>query len=245
MKQLSWRIIGPQGMLIQEMVDFFWNVGAPETEIDLLNEIGALINPMRIGSWIDMSSKGGMDGGWVFPVDVNFTNAVVTCDESPHAKKFEEWCKTNSSEQMISVGRDMGAAPPRHSEINITMTGSFEEKLQKVIQAYNHFGFPAISEPCLTLLREWKPSSMILTVVISVNGFIRVGVIMGVPDSNIISQLVKIVDYKISPLEEFQQKAKTQPSLIEFQYLNEGFGYGVYNEGFNVMFHYALDKIKL
>jgi hypothetical protein len=29
-----------------------------------LNDVGALINPMRIGSWIDMSAKDGMDGGW-------------------------------------------------------------------------------------------------------------------------------------------------------------------------------------
>merc|ERR1712137_837727 len=63
MQKLTWRAAGPQSALIQRMVDFFWNVGAPETEIAKLNDVGASINPKRIGSWIDMSAKGGMDGG--------------------------------------------------------------------------------------------------------------------------------------------------------------------------------------
>ena len=62
------------------MVDFFWNVGAPESEIDRLNDIGALINPVKIGSWIDMSAKGGMDGGWYFPVDMPLKLAIEAAD---------------------------------------------------------------------------------------------------------------------------------------------------------------------
>lgn len=58
MQKLTWRTSGPQNIFIQKMVDFFWNVGAPESEIDRLNDVGALINPLRIGSWIDMSAKG-------------------------------------------------------------------------------------------------------------------------------------------------------------------------------------------
>lgn len=85
MEKLTWRVAGPQNIFIQKMVrlftsspsqflilqvDFFWNVGAPESEIDRLNDVGALINPVKIGSWIDMSGKGGMDGGWYFPVEI-------------------------------------------------------------------------------------------------------------------------------------------------------------------------------
>ncbi len=60
MKKLTWRTCGPlvhyiipffplysilsQSIFIQRMVDFFWNVGAPETEIDRLNEVRHLGN---------------------------------------------------------------------------------------------------------------------------------------------------------------------------------------------------------
>jgi len=67
LQKLTWRTSGPQNAFIQKMVDFFYNVGAPDSEIDRLNDIGSLINPLKIGSWIDMSANGGMDGGWFFP----------------------------------------------------------------------------------------------------------------------------------------------------------------------------------
>jgi len=67
--------------LFKKWLIFFWNVGAPEGEIDRLNDVGATLNPERIGSWIDMSAKGGMDGGWFFPVKIPFENASQATDK--------------------------------------------------------------------------------------------------------------------------------------------------------------------
>lgn len=53
MQKLQWRVAGPQNVFIQKMVDFFWNVGAPETEIDRLNDVGALINPVKVFPSLD------------------------------------------------------------------------------------------------------------------------------------------------------------------------------------------------
>lgn len=78
------------------MVDFFWNVGAPETEIDRLNDVGAMINPIQIGSWIDMSAKGGMDGGWFFPVDVPMKFALKSSDDGDPIKRVEDWAEANA-----------------------------------------------------------------------------------------------------------------------------------------------------
>lgn len=36
LQKLTWRTAGPQNVFIQRMVDFFWNVGAPESEVPLL-----------------------------------------------------------------------------------------------------------------------------------------------------------------------------------------------------------------
>ena len=99
------------------MVDFFWNVGAPESEIDRLNDVGALINPIKIGSWIDMSAKGGMDGGWYFPIDIPLKMAIEAADPGDPSKKVTDWAERHGVEKSFSVGRDMGAAPPRQTEI--------------------------------------------------------------------------------------------------------------------------------
>jgi hypothetical protein len=243
MSQLSWRVYGPQNILIQEMVDFFWNVGAPEQEIDRLNDVGGLINPLTIGSWIDMSTKGGMDGGWVFPVNVPMTDALKACDEGVPLTKLAEWTKSHGIVECITVGRDMGASPPRQTEIRFSVKGNaFEDKLNTAMNAYAEFGFPSLSEQYLEALRQWHPTSIDLSVITSSEGFVRIGMILPDPDKNIVQQLCQLNSSSYQSLSQFQQKMKIdKPAFVEFQYLNESYGYGVYNEGLNLVFHYALD----
>ena len=105
MQKLTWRTAGPQNIFIQKMVDFFWNVGAPESEIDRLNDVGALINPIKIGSWIDMSARGGMDGGWYFPVDIPLKLSIEASDAGDPTRKVSEWAEQNNVTVCFSVGR--------------------------------------------------------------------------------------------------------------------------------------------
>lgn len=105
MQKLTWRTAGPQNIFIQKMVDFFWNVGAPESEIDRLNDVGALINPIKIGSWIDMSARGGMDGGWYFPVDIPLKLSIEASDAGDPTRKVSEWAEQNNVSVCFSVGR--------------------------------------------------------------------------------------------------------------------------------------------
>lgn len=124
MQKLTWRTAGPQNIFIQRMVDFFWNVGAPESEIDRLNDVGALINPVKIGSWIDMSGKGGMDGGWYFPVEIPLSLALEAADAGEPSVKVKDWGTRHNIDKVYSVGRDMGAAPPRQTEIRVKLPGA-------------------------------------------------------------------------------------------------------------------------
>jgi hypothetical protein len=48
-QKMAWRMNGPQGILVQKMVDFFYDVGSPESEIDRLNDVGGFIQPIIIG----------------------------------------------------------------------------------------------------------------------------------------------------------------------------------------------------
>jgi hypothetical protein len=124
MEKLTWRMAGPQNSFIQQMVDFFGNVGAPESEIDRLNDVGALINPIMIGSWIDMSSRGGMDGGWYFPVENTLNLALEAADAGEPTTKVKDWGLRHGINKVYSVGRDMGAAPPRQTELRIKLPGA-------------------------------------------------------------------------------------------------------------------------
>jgi len=99
------------------MVDFFWNVGAPESEIDKLNDVGAICNPLMVGSWIDMSKKGGMDGGWYFPVEIPIAKAFEAADKGHEAfRTLKSWTEKNNFTSCYSI--KVGTNTTQHNNNN-------------------------------------------------------------------------------------------------------------------------------
>jgi len=246
MQKLTWRTAGPQNIFIQKMVDFFWNVGAPESEIDRLNDVGALINPVKIGSWIDMSAKGGMDGGWFFPVEIPLERAIEASDIGDPTRKVSEWARSNGVSQVFSVGRDMGAAPPRQTEIRMKLHGSdFGDQLRLAMDAFFVFGFPAIPDDALSLVRRSSEAHgpLCLSVITSSEGFVRLGLLVPKPTHDVVLGLCQIGAGSADEILRFQNSLQSQgPIFAEYQYLMKGFGYGVYKEGFDIVFHYLVGE---
>jgi hypothetical protein len=236
MSELTWRVIGPQQSLIQEMVDFFWNVGAPDEEIDRLNSIGGVINPAYIGSWIDMSTLGGMDGGWIFPGDMAIHDGLEACDEGDARTKLENWLKNNGINNGILLARDMGASPPRQTEIRISLANEFSKNFELIVSALKSFSVPEIPSDYQKALKRWAPKKVEVSVVTSSEGFVRVGLIF--PDPT--HEVVEAMGGHNRPYMDFQKNIKKEASCIEVQYLMSGFGYAVYQEGYKVKLHYAL-----
>jgi len=247
MQKLTWRTAGPQNIFIQKMVDFFWNVGAPETEIDRLNDVGALINPIRIGSWIDMSAKGGMDGGWYFPVEIPLKLAIEASDAGDPTRKVSEWAEQHNASMCYSVGRDMGAAPPRQTEIRLKLPGTdFNSQLRIAMDAFFAFGFPAIPEDATSIIRRCAESSsgpICMSVITSSEGFVRLGVLLPKPSADVVSSFCALAEANHDDITRFQTAlGSSGPAYAEYQYLMKGFGYGVYKEGFDIVFHYMVGE---
>eukprot|EP01118_Nematostelium_gracile_P019110 TRINITY_DN872_c0_g2_i2.p1 TRINITY_DN872_c0_g2~~TRINITY_DN872_c0_g2_i2.p1 ORF type:complete len:438 (-),score=129.48 TRINITY_DN872_c0_g2_i2:24-1337(-) len=196
MQKLTWRTAGPQNIFIQKMVDFFWNVGAPESEIDRLNDVGALINPIRIGSWIDMSSKGGMDGGWFFPVEMPLKLAAEAADSGDAIRTFTNWADSNNISQVYAVGRDMGAAPPRQTELRIKLPGStLQNQVNLGLSAFTAFDFPPVPDDVvrMTQLKNGPSAdSCCLSVITSSEGFVRLGLMIPKPNTETVLALLDI-----------------------------------------------------
>jgi hypothetical protein len=250
MQKLTWRTAGPQNIFIQKMVDFFWNVGAPESEIDRLNDVGALINPVKIGSWIDMSAKGGMDGGWYFPVEIPLKLAIEASDAGDPTRKVSEWAESNAVTTNFSVGRDMGAAPPRQTEIRMKLPGSdFSTQLRLALDAFFVFGFPAIPDDAIAVIRRagneasMSGHSLCLSVITSSEGFVRLGILIPKPNHETVTALSQLGQGSIEDIKRFEAALASQgPFYAEYQYLMKGFGYGVYKEGFDIVFHYIVGE---
>jgi len=250
MQKLTWRTNGPQSIFIQRMVDFFWNVGAPEDEIDRLNDVGALINPVKIGSWIDMSKMGGMDGGWFFPVEIPLRLAMEAADQGGAIREFGTWAEGHGITTAFAVGRDMGAAPPRQTELRFRLPGNTAEDQIKVgLDAFSTFKFPALPEAAANVLRsarvENTPDAFVsLSVITSTEGFVRLGLMVPRPSASDVQALCRAAGTTPDYIMGFESQVELSPGegplYVEYQYLQKPFGYGVYKEGFDIVFHYRI-----
>jgi len=222
---------------------FFWNVGAPESEIDRLNDVGTLINPLKIGSWIDMSYRGGMDGGWYFPVGISLSLALEASDPGDPVTRVGEWAAKHGVDECLGVGRDMGAAPPRQTEVRLKLPGAdAASQIIIALDAYEMFDFAQPPQEALQLLRESKPG-ICLSIITSCEGFVRLGVLIPDPTPNVITTACNLLVANKDQIQRFQKSLGVEsPSFVEFQYLKEGFGYGVYPEGFDIVLHYSVSE---
>jgi len=193
-----------------------------------------------------MSAKGGMDGGWYFPVEILLKMAIEAADPGEPSKKVLEWGEKHHVEKCFSVGRDMGAAPPRQTEIRVRLPGDgFPSQFIVAEDAYKMFGFPPIPEGPMQVLTDWKPVGLCLSVITSSEGFVRLGLMAPNPTTDLVLKLCQLVKAGNEQLAAFEGSLGSEgPSFVEFQYLKEGFGYGVYKEGFDIVFHYHAGEEK-
>lgn len=74
-------------------------------------------------------------------------------------------------------------------------------------------------------------------------GFVRLGILLPHPNSSTVASLCEIAGGKQADLMNFEHAlCSNGPDYVEVQYLMKGFGYSVYKEGFDVVFHYNVGE---
>ena len=170
--------------------------------------------------------------------------AIEAGDPGEPSRVLTQWCDQNGIRQCFSIGRDMGAAPPRQTEARMLLPGnSFAQQFAVAESAFSTFGFPGLPDDLRTLVTEHaQAGGLMLSVVTSSEGFVRIGLLIPNPSREFQSALVTATGGRLDVLSRLEGVVGKTPSAVEFQYLNRGFGYGVYKEGFDVMFHYLLGE---
>jgi len=139
----------------------------------------------------------------------------------------------------------MGAAPPRQTEIRFLIPGAnFSVQIGKAISAYADFGFPAIPDEALEILKHSNPGAQLsMSVITSSEGFVRLGLFSPNPPINVVESLCNLSGGNAEQLFKFEKALGAEgPAFVEFQYLMENYGYGVYKEGFDIVFHYKVGE---
>jgi len=176
--------------------------------------------------------------------------AVEAADQGEAIKKFCEWAETKGVVTVYAVGRDMGAAPPRQTEMKFKLPGAdFNEQLRNGCDAFSAFGFPAIPDDALELLKKVNATQpLCMSVITSSEGFVRLGLLVPKPATDIVLGMCAISggqnnNHNNDEMAAFEGSLGSEgPAYVEYQYLMKGFGYGVYKEGFDIVFHYHVGE---
>jgi hypothetical protein len=207
-----------------------------------LNDIGATVNPDVIGSYIDISENGGIDGGWFFPVQHSTKLALESSDEGFAVTQLYRWAQKHSLDTCHYLSRDMGASPPRQTEIKFRLSGDVENQLNQYFSACEMFNIPRFPPETLSAITDHPPSdSFLLSVVTSTEGFVKLGLIVLLPSTPFYKSLSKSVQGATLRIQDFQKVLSlSKPISVELLYLCPGFGYEVYEEGFDILFYYLV-----
>jgi len=131
----------------------------------------------------------------------------------------------------------MGAAPPRQTEFKFRLAGDFETQCKIVKEALTMFGFPAIPKDMWDNLTEAKKAGIRISVIVTDEGFARVGVMFPHPSPALVRRLCTGEKAVLEKLESILKA----PVYVEYFNLNAGFGYGVYATGHSIGFHYTVN----
>jgi len=231
--QVHWESSGPQ-TLLEPMTKFFTEVGAPSSESDFLHSTVFGIHPRSIGSWIDASSTGGMDGGWKIDKDHILGVAMQSLLEGEAAAKINTWVQKNHLNCNVIV-RDVGESLPRPCEVRFSVPSKVVAE-----EAWSMFEFPSMSPELRTLL-ESRDDSWEVVVVATSDSFVRLGIRIVPKNWDHLEHICKASGSSVEEVNRIGSVfGKEVPDMIEFQHLNHGFGYEVYQEGFQLHFLYNL-----
>lgn len=78
---------------------------------------------------------------------------------------------------------------------------------------------------------------------ISSKGFVRLGMLLPNPNNTAVSTLCDLAGGRRNDVQAFERAlCSNGPDFVELQFLMKGFGYSVYKEGFDVVFHYNVGE---
>lgn len=234
LEEATWRVTAPQALCVQGFVDFFFTVGAPESEIDRFNEIGGEINPSEITCWVEMSARGGMDGGWAFPKLSLLSNALLAADDGDIKKQVERWASSHHLHSVSLVGREMGSEPPRLAELAFS-----DVPADVAAAAFDAFGLPPPPPMFAQQLSTSAPSTASVRLAFSSNQLVRLSVARLLPTEQEITALASELHLKRGHLSSLTP-AFGEVKQLWLAYHMPGFGYNMYTEGFKLRLGFEL-----
>ncbi|EMS15181.1 PH domain containing protein [Entamoeba histolytica HM-3:IMSS] len=213
---------------LRTVIEFFNQVGSPEEQIEKMKTEAGRNGVLAIESWISLSDKGGCDAGWNIIAEQDSLDVIQDISDPSEIDSvgiIKLWCETNHVDYVHRFGRDMGDQPPYNTEFWMDIPSNEIEMIQNAATA---FMFPEIPKE---VLDSCLGSRVMVKVVTSEDGFVKFSVIIEKIQEQNIKNCIELLKEDPTDVLNLQQLLNIKIEGFEYTFLNEGFGYDVYNEG--------------
>ena len=237
----EWAMDGPQNAVVQRMVDFFWAVGAPAHQIDLLNDAGVRLNPARLGSWTRLSAAGAMDAGWAFCERVPLDQALAVVRRGDVTDAVAQWAAAHGVAACREVTHDVSGIPPQTTQLRVELPGAdAAAQLAVAADALARFRMPALPDAVAALLRACpttaaEPLQLVLS--LTETTVTAAAVHVPAPPAALVPPLLDFAHGAKDTYERFATGLGSPvPHFVLVTCTAPGVGNTMYKEGFDVLF---------
>ena len=243
----EWAMDGPQNAVVQRMVDFFWAVGAPAHQIDLLNDAGVRLNPARLGSWTRLSAAGAMDAGWAFCERVPLDAALAAVGRGEGAQAVAQWAAAHGVAACRELTHDVSGIPPQTTQLRVELPGAdAASQLAVAADALARFRMPPLPEAAATLLcgsqqegaaqpAPAEPLQLVLS--LTETTVTAAGLYVPAPSAALVPPLLDFAHGSKDTYERFATGIGSPvPQFVLVTCTAPGAGNTMYKEGFDVLF---------
>lgn len=237
----EWSMDGPQATVVQRMVDFFWSVGSPQQQIELLNNTGIGLNPARLGSWTRLSASGGIDAGWAFVDRFDLDLVMRVVPPSSVAQALLAWAASHGVTKCCEVSHDVSGIPPQTTELRMELPGpTAAAQVAVVSDAMARFAVPPFAEEQLELLRQLPvaPDAPLQVVIaLTESAVVRVSVYVPAPPQSVVDAMLAAAGGNKAAVDEVAKALDAPtPHYLVLTRIVPGVGHTMYKEGFDVFF---------
>ena len=231
LRRLTWRVTDTSEDFIPRLADYFEKAGVSEREMDRIARMGEAIQPTRLGAWFEVLDA-AFNAGWVFPVDLPFTQALACTEFSQARDQLAAWAEQHQVTTCTRLGRAVGAGNP-YTELQLRLPGEdIEQQMEVGSSAFSALQVPQLPAAAWVALRDLgRPSlttqsGLSLSVWLSATGVVKTGLLVTCPSTRFVIQLCRAASLKPDEtLAAFEGALDvTGPAYVEGQQMSHGFG---------------------
>ena len=189
LKQVSWYAATSPQNCLETTDEYLSDLGASQTERELLTQAGKQIQPEALGTWIQLNADGDLDGGWYFPVETTTYHVLNQVASSIDKEIFLEWAETHNVIECEQLRRSVTESQAMTEIFFLLPEVSFREQLAIAKSAFEMLQISWFGSELEQTFRELSVDEIGLVAKFTKEGISQLGIVIVEPITELVLTL--------------------------------------------------------